>query len=46
MAEEGYGISLLMIENQWSFESRIRWKGAFKMPGYPPDASSLIYCQC
>lgn len=43
MAEEGYGISLLMIENQWSFESR---KGAFKMPGYPPDASNLIYCQC
>lgn len=45
MAEEGDGISLLMIENRWSFESGMRWKGALKMPVYPPDASNLIYCQ-
>lgn len=46
IAKEADGISLHMIENQWSFENRMRWNGALKMPVYPPDASNLIYCQC
>lgn len=35
MSKEADGISLLLIENQWGFESRMRWKGVLQNAGLP-----------